>query len=196
MAIVATSGRELPIVECADAGAWRHWLAENHGSVEGVWLRFAKKGSPTPTVTYPEAVEEALCYGWIDGQVRRHDEHFYLQRFTPRRARSKWSQINREKATRLIEEGRMRPAGLAQVEAAQADGRWDAAYEPQSRATVPEDFQTALDANARAAEFFATLSGSARYAFLYRLHQTPAGKRSERIERYIELLSAKRTLQD
>ena len=196
MAIVATSGRELPIVECADASAWRDWLEEKHGSAEGVWLKFAKKGSPTPTVTYAEALEEALCYGWIDGQVRRHDEHFYLQRFTPRRPRSKWSQINREKAMRLIGEGRMRPAGMAQVEAARADGRWDAAYESQSRATVPEDFQKALDANASAAKFFATLSGSARYAFLYRLHHTAATRRAERIERYIELLAAKRTLQD
>src|SRR5947209_20319273 len=118
------AGKELPIVELRDQGAWRRWLEENHGSIEGVWLKFAKKGSPTPTVSYPEAVEEALCFGWIDGQVRRHDEHFYLQRFTPRRPRSKWSQINRQKAERLLAAGKMHAAGMAQVEAAQADGRW------------------------------------------------------------------------
>lgn len=158
---------------------------------------FAKKGSPTATVSYGEAIEEALCYGWIDGQVRGYDEHFYLQRFTPRRPRSKWSQTNREKATRLLEEGRVRPAGLSQIEAAKADGRWDAAYPAQSQAAVPEDFQQALQENADANRFFETLTGSARYAFLYRLHNvsTPAA-RAKRIKRYIELLSAGKTLQD
>jgi uncharacterized protein YdeI (YjbR/CyaY-like superfamily) len=110
-----STAQRLPIVEARDRQSWRDWLEENHGALPGVWLKFAKKGSPTPTVTYPEAIEEALCFGWIDGQVRRHDEFFYLQRFTPRRGKSRWSQINREKATRLIAEGRMRPAGLAQV---------------------------------------------------------------------------------
>jgi uncharacterized protein YdeI (YjbR/CyaY-like superfamily) len=196
MGVMASPGTELPMVECADQAAWRDWLEVNHGDAQGVWLRFAKKGSPTPSVTYAQALEEALSYGWIDGQVRGLDEHFYLQRFTPRRARSKWSQINRDKATRLIEEGRMHPAGLAQVEDAKADGRWDDAYEPQSKATVPDDFQAALDANARAKEFFATLTGSARYAFLYRLHHTAAAKRAERIKRYIELLADEKTLQD
>jgi uncharacterized protein YdeI (YjbR/CyaY-like superfamily) len=122
-----STGQELPIVEVADQEGWRQWLEANHADARGLWLKLAKKGSPTPTVTYGEAIEEALCYGWIDGQVRAHDSHFYLQRFTPRRARSKWSQINREKATRLIAGGRMMPAGVAQVEAAQADGRWEAA---------------------------------------------------------------------
>src|SRR5438309_1188105 len=114
--------QDLPIVQVADQRAWRRWLEQNHGTVAGIWLKLAKKGSPTPTVSYGEAVEEALCYGWIDGQVRAHDEHFYLQRFTPRRARSKWSRINRQKAERLMAEGRMRPSGLAQIEAAKADG--------------------------------------------------------------------------
>ena len=124
---MSAGGAELPIVTAGDREAWRRWLEANHASDSGAWLKFAKKGSPTPTVTYAEAVEEAICFGWIDGQARRLDEHFYLQRFTARRARSKWSQTNREKARRLIAEGRMRPAGLAQVEAAKADGRWDAA---------------------------------------------------------------------
>src|SRR5882757_7819160 len=149
---------ELPIVEVPDQDAWRDWLEANHASQDGVWLKFAKKGSGVGTVTYAEALEEALCFGWIDGQVRRHDERFYLQRFTPRRRRSKWSQINVEKAERLIADGRMQPAGTAQVEAAKGDGRWDAAYPAQSQAQVPEDFQRALEANPAANEFFATLT--------------------------------------
>jgi uncharacterized protein YdeI (YjbR/CyaY-like superfamily) len=192
-----SSPQDLPIVHVADRQGWREWLEANHGSVPAIWLKLAKKGSPTPTVSYGEAIEEALCYGWIDGQVRRHDEHHYLQRFTPRRPQSRWSQTNREKATQLLEEGRVRPAGLAQIEAAKADGRWDAAYPAQSQAGVPDDFQKALDDNLGASKFFETLTGSARYAFLYRLHnvRTPAA-RAKRIERYIELLSAGKTLQD
>jgi uncharacterized protein YdeI (YjbR/CyaY-like superfamily) len=191
------TGQELPIVEATDHRAWRRWLAANHDSPTGVWLKFAKKGSPTPSVSYAEAVEEALCFGWIDGQVRRLDEHFYLQRFTPRRKASKWSQINREKATRLIEAGRMQAPGMAQVEAAKIDGRWDAAYPAQSQAAVPEDFQRALDENPKARDFFATLSGSARYAFLYRLHDLRRPEsRARRIAGYIERLSQGRTLQD
>jgi uncharacterized protein YdeI (YjbR/CyaY-like superfamily) len=187
---------DLPIVELRDQQAWRQWLEQNHESLAGAWLMFAKKGSPTVTVSYPEAIEEALCYGWIDGQVRRHDEHYYVQRFTPRRAKSKWSQINREKAERLIAEGRMRPAGLAQVEAAKRDGRWDAAYPAQSRITVPDDFQRALDESEPARAFFETLTGSARYAFLYRLHNVGSPEaRAARIRSYVELLSTGKTLQ-
>jgi len=187
----------LPIVEACDQLEWRRWLEQNHQAVAAVWLRFAKKGSPVATVSYAEAIEEALCHGWIDGQVRALDDHFYLQRFTPRRARSKWSEINREKATRLIAEGRMRPAGLAQIEAAKTDGRWDAAYPAQSKATVPADFQHALDQNDQARTFFETLTGSTRYAFLHRLHNvTDPARRAKRIASYIERLSAGRTLQD
>jgi uncharacterized protein YdeI (YjbR/CyaY-like superfamily) len=188
---------ELPIVELPDQPAWRQWLQANHESQDGVWLKFAKKGSPTATVSYAEALEEALCFGWIDGQVRRHDEHFYLQRFTPRRTRSKWSQNNVEKAERLIAAGRMQAAGLAQVQGAKADGRWDAAYPAQSQAQIPEDFARALDTSPAAAEFFRTLTGSTRYAFLYRLHNlADPGARAQRIERYIELLSEGHTLAD
>jgi uncharacterized protein YdeI (YjbR/CyaY-like superfamily) len=188
---------DLPIVELPTQEAWREWLEENHASASGAWLKFAKKGSPTRTVSYAEAVEEALCYGWIDGQARRFDEHFYLQRFTPRRQRSQWSQINREKSERLIAEGRMRPAGHAQVGAAKADGRWEAAYPAQSAATVPDDFQHELDRHPSAKAFFDTLKGQARYAFLYRLHNTtdPAA-RANRIATYLELLNAGKTLQD
>jgi uncharacterized protein YdeI (YjbR/CyaY-like superfamily) len=160
-----------------------------------VWLKFAKKGCEIPTVNYAQALDTALCYGWIDGQVRRFDESFYLQRFTRRGPRSKWSQINRDHIARLTDDGRMRAPGQAQVDAARSDGRWDAAYEPQSRATVPEDLQRALDANPAAQRFFATLTGSTRYAFLYRLHHVSApAARAKRIASYIELLSAGRTL--
>lgn len=190
------TGQHLPIVEVRDQRAWRRWLDANHNSVPGAWLKLAKKGSPTPTVSYDEALEEALCYGWIDGQVRKHDAHFYLQRFTPRRPRSKWSERNRQKASRLLAEGRMRPFGIAQVEAAKADGRWDAAYPAQSQATVPADFQRALDDHPQAKRSFQTLTGSARYAFLYRLHHvTDPAARQVRIKGYVALLSEGRTLQ-
>ena len=186
---------ELEILQCAADGDWERWLTDHHADSPGVWLKFAKKGSEIPTVTYPQALDTALCYGWIDGQVRRFDESFYLQRFTRRGPRSKWSQINRDHVARLTEAGRMRPPGQEQVDAARSDGRWDAAYEPQSRATVPDDLQRALDATPDAQRFFATLTGSTRYAFLHRLHHvTEPAKRAKRIASYIELLSTGRTL--
>ncbi len=186
---------ELEILRCDTDADWQRWLEEHHDGAAGVWLMFAKKGCLTPTVTYAEALDTALCYGWIDGQVRRFDESFYLQRFTPRRPRSKWSQINRGHVERLTDAGRMRASGQAQVDAARADGRWEQAYQPQSRATVPDDLRRALDASPAAAEFFATLTGSTRYAFLYRLHHvTDPSRRAQRIATYIELLSAGRTL--
>lgn len=193
----AESKDGLPIVELPDPAAWERWLEDEHGTARGVWLKFAKKGSGRRTVNYAEALEVALCFGWIDGQVSRFDEHYYLQRFTPRTPRSKWSEINREKATALIAAGRMRPAGLARVEEARADGRWEEAYAPQSRAAVPEDFARALAAHPQAEAFFATLTGSRRYAFLYRLHQTKRPEsRARRIDHYIELLAAGKTLEE
>lgn len=190
-----TSKQGLPIVELPDRAAWEQWLHAHHDSEPGVWLKLAKKGSPTQTVTQREALEEAICFGWIDGQVGRHDAHFYLQRFTPRRPRSKWSEVNRERAERLIAEGRMKPAGLREYRAAEADGRLDEAYQPQSRATVPSDFQAALDSAPAAAEFFATLTGGTRYAFLYRLHHVKDPvRRAARIADYIERLGQRRTL--
>jgi uncharacterized protein YdeI (YjbR/CyaY-like superfamily) len=186
-----------PIVELESPEAWEQWLDANHDSVPGVWLKFAKKGTGVRTVVYAEALDVALCFGWIDGQVSRYDDTYYLQRFTPRGKRSKWSQINVGHAERLIAGGRMRPPGLAAIEAAKADGRWDEAYAPQSQATVPEDFQAALDANPQAKAFFATLKGATRYAFLYRLHNVKrAETRAKRIADYIERLSAGRTLDD
>ncbi len=187
----------LPILDLRDRKAWESWLQANHASAAGVWLKLAKKGSPEPRVTYAEALEDAIRYGWIDGQRRAYDEQAYLQRFTVRRARSVWSQINRDKALRLIAEGRMTDAGLAQVTAAQQDGRWERAYEPQRSATVPDDFKRELDRHAAAKQFFETLTGSRRYAFLYRLHNTQGfAARAKRIAMYIELLNARRTLQD
>lgn len=185
--------QDFPILELPDSAAWARWLAS--GQAAGAWLKIAKKGSPRPTVTQAEAIEVAICHGWIDGQIRRHDEHFYLQRFTPRRPRSRWSAVNRERAQRLIAEGRMKPAGLAAYRAAEADGRLDDAYAPQSRATIPQDFQAALDEHPEAGAFFETLRGAQRYSFLYRLHHTKDPKRrAERIAHYVELLGQRRTL--
>jgi uncharacterized protein YdeI (YjbR/CyaY-like superfamily) len=186
---------DLPILEFADRAAWKNWLESTHDTSPGVWIKIAKKASGIPTVTHAEALEDALCYGWIDGQRAPHDDTHFLQRFTPRRPRSRWSQINRDKATRLIEQGRMKPAGLAQIEAARKDGRWDAAYAPQSSQTVPEDFQRALDENPAANEFFKTLSGVRRYSFLYRIGDAKRPEtRARRIKDYVAILAERRTL--
>jgi uncharacterized protein YdeI (YjbR/CyaY-like superfamily) len=187
--------KELPVVRFAEAGAWERWLEDHHDHSPGVWLTLAKQKSGVVSVTQAEALSTALCFGWIDGQLRGLDERFYLQRFTPRRRRSRWSQINRAKAEALIAAGRMRESGLARIREAQADGRWEAAYEPQSRATVPDDLRRALDGCPEAREFFETLTGSHRYAFLYRLHHVSSpDQRARRIATYIELLRDRRTL--
>jgi uncharacterized protein YdeI (YjbR/CyaY-like superfamily) len=183
------------LLEFPDQAAWEAWLEQHHDSAAEAWLKFAKKGAPRQTVTQAQALQAALCFGWIDGQVGRVDEHFYRQRFTQRRPRSKWSQINRQSALALIERGRMRPSGLEQVRRAQADGRWDAAYEPQARASVPDDFAAALADNPDAEAFFATLTGVRRYAFLYRIADAKrAETRAKRIRQYVELLAQRRTL--
>jgi uncharacterized protein YdeI (YjbR/CyaY-like superfamily) len=187
--------RELPILECEDKATWERWLDAHHGSAEGVWLKIARKGAPAGTVTYAEALEEALRYGWIDGQKRPYDESFWLQRFVPRGPRSKWSQVNRQKAVELIEQGRMTPAGLAKVQAARQDGRWDAAYAPMRSATVPDDFQRALDENPAAKEFFATLGSASRYSFLYRITDAKRPEtRARRIREYVAMLAEGRTI--
>jgi uncharacterized protein YdeI (YjbR/CyaY-like superfamily) len=186
---------ELPILEFADRVAWQDWLEAQHASSPGVWLKLAKKGSVTATVTYAEALEEALRFGWIDGQKAAHDESFWLQRFTPRGPRSKWSQMNRQKATELIKQRRMEPAGLAQVEAAKQDGRWEAAYPSQRTATVPEDFRRALDETPAAGEFFDGLGSVQRYAFLYRIGDAKRPEtRARRIREYVAMLAEGRTL--
>ena len=181
---------EFPVEAFASQGDWATWLEEHHATAPGVWLRFAKKASGIESVSYGEAVEVALCYGWIDGQMRRLDERFYLQRFTPRRRRSSWSKVNVEKATALIESGRMRPAGLAEVERAKADGRWAAAYEPPSRIAVPDDLERAFEANPKAREAFAALDSQNRYAILYRVHGAKRPEtRARRIERFVAMLN-------
>jgi uncharacterized protein YdeI (YjbR/CyaY-like superfamily) len=181
---------QLPIVQFADTAAWNKWLEEHHAASPGVWLKIAKKASSIATVNHAEALEEALCYGWIDGQRAPHDESFFLQRFTPRRPRSKWSQVNRDKVTKLIAEGRMKPAGRAQIEAAKQDGRWEAAYAPQSSQAIPEDFQRALEQNPAAYEFFKTLRGTRRYSFLYRIQDAKRPEtRARRIEQFVAMLA-------
>jgi uncharacterized protein YdeI (YjbR/CyaY-like superfamily) len=186
---------EEPIIAFDDVAAWERWLHEHHDSASGVWMKIAKKGAPATTANHPDALDSAICFGWIDARRRAFDEQFFLQRFTPRGPRSRWSQINCAKAEKLIAEGRMQPPGLAEVEKAKADGRWEAAYPAQSQATVPEDFQAALDAHPEARAFFETLTGSNRYSFLHRLHHVRRQEyRDRRIASYIELLSEGRTL--
>jgi len=186
---VAGSPDELPVLLFAGPAELDAWLEGNHESAEGVWLKIAKKGAPEPSVTYVEALDVALCFGWIDSQKRGLDETHFLQRFTPRRPRGRWSKINREKAEALIEAEKMRPAGLVQVEAAKADGRWEAAYEGQGSAKVPPDLQRDLDANPAAADFFATLDGANRYAILYRLDEAKKPEtRQRRLRKFVAML--------
>ena len=184
-----------PVLFFATPAKLEAWIDEHGEDSDGIWLKFAKKDSGIESVVYAEAVEIALSYGWIDGQAKRHDDHHYLQRFTPRRSRSKWSKINREKAERLMAEGRMRPAGLREVERAKEDGRWDEAYDSPSTATVPDDFRAALDAEPAAAEFFASLGSARRYSFLYRITDAKRPEtRAKRIAEYVELLARGETL--
>ena len=182
---------ELPTLRFASASELERWLEHWHERSPGLWLQFAKKGTGVASVTYAEAVELALCFGWIDGQRLALDATFFRQRFTPRGPRSRWSQINRDKATALAHAGRMRPAGSAQVARATADGRWEAAYPGQRSAAVPDDLQEALAANPAASASFATLDSANRYAILYRVHDAkrPA-TRAARIARYVEMLVA------
>jgi uncharacterized protein YdeI (YjbR/CyaY-like superfamily) len=186
---------ELPIIAFASPGAWDAWLRERHATATGLWLKLAKAGAGIDSVTYAEAVEIALIHGWIDGQKAKFDDAHWLQRFTPRGPRSRWSRINRDKALELIERGAMRPAGMREVERARADGRWDAAYEGQRTAGVPDDLRVALERNAAAAAFFATLDAANRYAVLYRIQDAKlAATRARRIERYVAMLAEQKTL--
>ena len=181
--------------EFPDRAAWERWLADQHATSDGVWLKIARKGSTATTVTHADALEEAIRYGWIDAQKGALDDLFWLQRFCPRGPRSKWSQVNCAKATELIEQKRMTPAGLAQVQAAKQDGRWDAAYAPQSTVAVPDDFQRALDDNPKANEFFATLKRSERYSFLYRIYDAKRPEtRARRIDQYVAMLAEGKTI--
>jgi uncharacterized protein YdeI (YjbR/CyaY-like superfamily) len=184
-----------PILLFATAADWEAWLEQQPADSPGLWLKLAKKGCDTPSIDYATALESALCFGWIDGQKRPLDESYWLQRFTPRKPRSRWSKINRDRATALIEAGRMRPPGLREVERAKADGRWEAAYASPSTASVPDDLQAALDADPRAAEFFATLDGANRYAVLYRVQEAKrADTRAKRIEKFVAMLHDHETI--
>ena len=182
--------KELPVISFATARAWSAWMTANHASSRGVWMKIAKKASRQSSVTYGEALDIALAWGWIDGQKGKHDDAWWLQMFTPRRPKSTWSKINREKAVGLIAGGEMKPPGLAEVERAKQDGRWKAAYESQSRAVVPTDLLVALKANKRAAQFFETLDSRNRYAVLFRIHaaKKPA-TRALRIEKFVAMLA-------
>ncbi len=182
---------DLPVVPFASQSAWEAWLDAHHPTSPGLWLQIAKGGSGVASVSYPEALETALCFGWIDGQKGALDDRFWLQRFTPRKPRSKWSAINCAKVADLTAQGRMRPAGLREVLAAKADGRWASAYPGQRSATVPADLEAALAGDARAQAFFATLDGANRYAVLYRIQDAKKPEtRARRIEKLVKMLAA------
>jgi uncharacterized protein YdeI (YjbR/CyaY-like superfamily) len=186
---------DLPVLTFESAAAWHEWLTGPGAAAPGVWLKFAKKGAAARTLSFDEALDAALCFGWIDGQIDRLDDQYWLKRFTPRGAASKWSRINTEKAEALIAAGLMQPAGLREVEKAKADGRWERAYASQRNATVPDDLQRALDANEAASEFFATISAINRYAILYRIHTVKRPEtRARKIAQYVQMLAEQKTI--
>jgi uncharacterized protein YdeI (YjbR/CyaY-like superfamily) len=185
-----TAPTDLPVLAFADQAALEVWLEAEHATATGVYVKLAKKGAGVPSVSYAELVESALCFGWIDGRVNRLDERFYLQRITPRRARSVWSQKNVETVEALTQAGRMRPAGLAAVQTAKADGRWERAYAGSATITVPDDLAAALAGEPAAQREFDTLDGTNRYALLWRVHTagTPA-TRARRIAAAVQMLA-------
>ncbi|MGZ9224204.1 MAG: YdeI/OmpD-associated family protein [Anaerolineales bacterium] len=181
--------KDIPILPFASKKKWADWLAKQHDKSSGVWLKLAKKGSEIRSVTYDEALEAALCYGWIDGQKKAFDDKYWLQKFTPRGPKSIWSKINTGKVEKLIRSGEMKPAGLKAIDEAKQDGRWDAAYESQKNISVPDDFQAALDKNLKAKAFFTTLNSVNRYAILFRIHNAKrAETRVRRIQQFVEML--------
>ena len=186
---------DLPVLAFGSAHAWQAWLESEHARSGGVWLKLAKKSASQPTVSYADALDVALSFGWIDGQKRALDEDYWLQRFTPRKPGSRWSRINTEKAESLISAGRMQRAGLREVEQAKSDGRWDQAYSGQRTITIPDDLRLALAANPQAAEFFATISSVNRYAILYRIGTVKRPEtRARKIAQYVEMLAEHRTV--
>jgi uncharacterized protein YdeI (YjbR/CyaY-like superfamily) len=180
---------DLPVVPFENKKKWADWLAKQHDKSTGVWLKLAKKDSGIPSITYEQALDVALCYGWIDGQKKGFDDNYWLQKFTPRGPRSIWSKINTEKVERLIASGEMKSAGLKAIELAKQDGRWEAAYASQKNISVPEDFQAALDKNKKAKAFFATLKSAERYSFLFRIHHAKKPEtRAKRIQQFVKML--------
>ncbi|MFE1343144.1 YdeI family protein [Streptomyces sp. NPDC058757] len=182
--------QDLEIVAFASVEAFEAWLGEHHGDSPGLWLKLRKKGPGVVALDYAQALDVALCYGWIDGQKAKFDDLWWLQRFTPRKRNSRWSKINRDKVAALTAQGRMRPPGQAEVDRAKADGRWEAAYDSPRTATVPDDLAAALAAEPAAAAFFATLGGSQRFAVLYRVQDAKRpGTRARRIEEFVAMLA-------
>jgi uncharacterized protein YdeI (YjbR/CyaY-like superfamily) len=180
---------ELPVLPFASKRKWADWLAKQHDKSAGVWLKIAKKDATVASVTYEEALDVALCYGWIDGQKKGFNDKYWLQKFTPRGPKSIWSKINTEKAERLITSGEMQLAGLRAIELAKQDGRWAAAYASQKNVSIPEDFQVALDKNKKAKAFFATLNSVNRYALLFRIHNAKRSEtRAKRIQQFVGML--------
>ena len=187
--------RDLPILAFKSREAWNAWLVAQAASSEGLWLKLAKKSAGIVGVSKSEAVDTALCHGWIDGQLDSFDDQYSLVRFTPRRQSSKWSERNRTRALQLIESGQMLPAGLKEVERAQRDGRWEAAYAPQSTAQVPDDLHAALSKNAKARRFFETLDRVNRYAILYRVHNAKKPEtRAAHVKKFVAMLAAGETI--
>jgi uncharacterized protein YdeI (YjbR/CyaY-like superfamily) len=192
---MAKTKRDLPVIAFKSQQAWNDWLAAQATHSEGLWVKLAKKSSGIVCVSKSEAIDAALCHGWIDGQLESFDDKYWLIRFTPRRAGSKWSERNRTRALQLIELKRMLPAGMKEVERAQKDGRWEAAYAPQSTAEVPDDLRIALTRNAKASRFFETLDRVNRYAILYRVHNAKKPEtRATRIEKFVAMLAAGGTI--
>lgn len=185
----------LPVLAFSNGASFEKWLDNQPADAAGAWLKLLKKSASARGLTKAEAIDVALCYGWIDGQLDKYDDQYWLVRFTPRKARSRWSQVNRKRAMELLAEGRMRKSGIAQIGAARSDGRWDAAYSPASSAKVPPDLQDALDANPEAAKFFATLKGANRYAILYRIGAVKrAETRARKIADYVAMLERGETI--
>jgi uncharacterized protein YdeI (YjbR/CyaY-like superfamily) len=177
------------VLQFASVDDFEGWLTSNHDSHPGIWLKLANKGVERPSLSYAQALEVALCFGWIDGQKAAHDDRYWLQRFTPRSSRSRWSQTNRNRAEELIAAGRIQAAGLAEIERARADGRWDAAYAGQRNAAVPEDLQRELDRDPQAAATFSQLDGHNRYAIIWRINDAKRPEtRARRIAKYLEML--------
>lgn len=189
MTSTSKSPDEKPILEFRQKSAWTRWLEKNHDKSSGVWIRLAKKNSEVSSISRSDALDVALCFGWIDGQARSEGDKTWLQKFTPRGKRSIWSKINRENVRRLIESGEMRPPGIAEIERAKKDGRWEAAYDSPKSIAIPDELQAELDRNKKAKAFFDTLNSQNRYAILFRIHTAKkAETKAKRIRQFVEML--------